>query len=189
MRLKKKFFVFAIIAIMISLLCQMTYAYYTTTAVAANEISTGGVQIELLEKTADGKDFADVEGVMPGAVISKIVTVSNKQDDVFVRVTVDVSVLDQDGKELTITDAQLSDMLFIDYNTKNWTQKDGVWYYNGILSGGKMTEPLFTEVFFDPDGLSNEYQSVSISMGIQAQATQSANNGTDPLTAAGWPEA
>lgn len=188
MRLKKRFFACAILVILVSLLSQVTFAYFTTTAVAENVITSAGIDIELVEKTASGKDWEDVDGIMPGDVVSKIVTVVNKEADAYVRVLMDITVLDKDGKEMTVSDAQIEKMLYIDYDLQNWTKLGGAWYYNKALTAAETTKPLFTEVYFAPDGLSDEYQSCTVIITVQAQATQVANNGAGPLTAAGWPE-
>lgn len=186
MRLKKRFFACAILAIMLSLMGQATMAYFTATEVAENVITAGGIDVTLQEKTASGDDFQDVDGVMPGDKVSKIVTVVNNLDDAYVRVLVDVQILDAEGEKMTVSN--LDDLLVIDYDTESWTLKDGAWYYNTALTEGETTKPLFTEVDFTK-GMTDEFQSTTVIITLQAQATQVANNGTDVFTAAGWPEA
>ena len=188
MRKKKRFFACAILMIMVSLLCQTTFAYFTASVTVENTITTGGIDVELHQKTSDGKNVSNLDGIMPGAAVSRIVTVENKQDDAYVRVKVDVTVYDKEGKEMNLSEAELNKLLSIDYNTENWTKKDGLWYYNAPMTKGAVTEPLCTQILMAAESMTNEYQFITVSLSIQAQATQVANNGTNSLDAAGWPE-
>lgn len=187
MRLKKRFFACAILVILLSLVGQATFAYFTTTAVAENVITAGGVSIDMVEKTADGGEFKNVIGIVPGDSVSKVVSVVNKQDDAYVRILLDIQIQDASGNPMDLTQAQLESILTLDYDTANWTLKDGAWYCNKALTASETTAPLFTEVRFSTD-MSNEFRSCKVVITVQAQATQVANNGTDALTAAGWPE-
>ena len=54
----------------------------------------------------------------------------------------------------------------INYKTESWryNNSDGFWYYLGIVSPGKATDPLFTEVndLLDADGkIKEEFKNVS----------------------------
>ena len=187
MRMKKRFFVCAILAILISLMCQMTFAYFTTTVTAENVITAGGIQIELYQKNASGEDIKDPNGIMPGHDLNWITTVKNLQDDAYVRVKVEAKIVREDGAEAVAEGDALSEILAIDFNTTDWTEQDGIWYYNTPVTANEVTKPLFEKVSFNTN-MPNEYQGVSISLNVQAQATQVANNGTGVLTAAGWPE-
>ena len=74
----------------------------------------------------------------------------------------------------------------LDLDDENWKFVDGWWYYLNSVKGGAATAPLFTTVTFDPS-MGNEFQGSTAVLNLVAQATQKANNGTDALTAAGWP--
>lgn len=182
MRMKKRFMACALLVILLSFITHSTLAYFTTEATARNVITSGKIDVTLAEKTDTGADFEDVDGVMPGQNVSKIVYVENADDaaDAWVRIKCDITV---DG----IAPEEVSEAITLDYDTENWTKQDGYWYYNSALKTGEKTSPLFTTVTFST-GMGNEYQGCSAVINVQAQATQVANNGTTVLEALGWPE-
>lgn len=180
MRLKKRFFACSIVVICLSLTMQSTLAYFTAESTAHNVITAGAVNITLHEEAASGE--SDTDNIMPGDTVSRIVTVTNHDMPAYVRVKCNISVRNSDGDSL-----DLGDIIQMDIDTQNWTYRDGWWYYNHLLDTGEATVPLFTQVEFSA-GMENRYACCNIAIDILAQATQSANNGTDVFTAAGWPE-
>ena len=163
-----------------------TLAYFTAQETAHNVITSGGIDIALIEKADTGNglaDFENVDGVMPGAELSKIVTVQNTgASDAWVRVSVTKSITLASGVQGT---PDLS-LVVLDINNKDWTEQDGFYYYNSALKPGETTKPLFTTVTFAPQ-MGNEYQGSTANIDVQADAVQVANNGTSALTATGWP--
>lgn len=189
--MKKKLFLSAVLTICAAIAATGTLAYFTAEDTAHNVITSGYVDIELEEwselpsEDGDGVPFEDVAGVMPGAEISKIVTVKNIGDaDAYIRVKVDLDVVLADNVSGT---PNLS-LVHIDYNTHNWTEKDGYWYYNSVLSPDEITSPLFTTVKFD-ESMGNMYQNSIAHVDVSAQAVQVANNGDTVMDANGWPSA
>ena len=127
--------------------------------------------------------FEDIDGVLPGMDISKIVQVKNTGGQAaWVRVSADKDIQLAEGVD---GEVDLS-LLSYDLNTAFWTEKDGFYYYNTILQPNEVTEPLFTKVIFSAT-MSNMYQNSKAVINVTAQATQVANNGTCALDAAGWP--
>lgn len=171
----------ALIAL-VAVLAVGSYAYYTHEDTAVNVITTPGLDIELIEKTASGEDFpAEGVYVMPGDTVSKIVTVENKGDSpCFVRVALEKGINDE------LLDAE--GCLEIDINTNDWTYKDGFYYYNSILAPGETTAPLFTEVQIVGRAVDNKYMNKEFNLTVKAYAVQSDNNGASALEALGWPE-
>lgn len=168
-----------------------TIAYFTDAGTAHNIITSGTIDIEVVEKTLDdnGKeqDYPEeaIEGIMPGATVSKIVRVENKgTSPAHIRVKVDTTVTLADGTD----DAEGVQYVTYAVNTANWTEKDGYYYYNTSLAAGETTEPLFEEVTFAVT-MGNKYQNSTAEIDVQAYATQTANNGATPLEAApeSWP--
>lgn len=183
---KRKLFSLAIIAMCLSIVGTGTLAYFTDSTTAHNVITTGNIDIELIETKADGSTFTDVIGVMPGTSVSKIVEVKNVGDNAaWVRVNVDKEINLRSG-EAGDADAYLS----IDYNTGNgdtqWTKDGSYYYYNQALAPNSKTSPLFRKVLFSAN-MGNEYQNSTAQVYVYAQATQVDNNGTTALTADGWP--
>lgn len=184
--MKNKLFVIAIVALVLATLAAGSLAYFTDEATAHNVITTGDVDIELLEwaDAARTKPFPKdgVSGVMPGAEVTKIVEVENVGSGAaWVRVSVDKRII-QTG--LKPGDDSL---MTLNIDTGNWTLKDGYYYYNRPLAPGAVTTPLFTKVSFSTQ-MGNEYQNATAAVKVAAQAVQTANNGTTALTANGWPE-
>ena len=80
--MKKKILLVTAVVICLAIAATGTLAYFTAEDMAHNVITSGGVNIELVEKTKgeDGTlvDFPDegVKGVMPGTDVSKIVRIA-----------------------------------------------------------------------------------------------------------------
>ena len=169
-------------------------AYFTADDVAHNVITSGKIDIDLVEKvvvdsaTGDAEVVEDffVEGVMPGQEVSKIVLVENEQyaEDAWIRVNITKTIVLADG---TAGDAAL---LEIEPNATDWTAKeeaDGIWYYyNKPLSAEEETVPLMENVVFSVNA-GNEYQNAKAEIFVLAQAVQVKNNGATALEAQGWP--
>ena len=159
----------------LSIVASGTLAYFTS----------GGVAIQLIELSDNGGDgltyWRDVDGVMPGAEISKIVTVENTgASDAWVRIKVDKTVILANG------DKGKPEVMELDIKDAFWTEQDGYYYYNDSLAPGETTPPLFTTVTFDPK-MGNDYQGSTAHIDVKADAVQVANNGDAVLEAAGWP--
>ena len=203
--MKKKLLALSVLMICLSLISLGTLAYFNAEDTAHNVISSGSVNIELVEKTKgdDGKlvDFPKdgILGVMPGTAVSKIVTVKNTGESAaYIRVWVDSAISEQGDPitnpliknlPMTITvDGEEVDVLTMDYNTEDWTKgEDGYWYYNKALKVGESTEALFENVAFHKL-MGNVYQNSKALVNVSAQATQVANNGESAVEAKGWPE-
>lgn len=180
--MKKKIFLVAAIVLLLSIVGYGTLAYTTVEGTATNVITSGGVHIALVETTDDGSPFVDVHGVWPGAVESKIVNVTNTgAHAAWIRVAVDVAIdLAQSGTP------DLS-LVHLDFNTTDWKEQDGYYYYQHPLAPGETTKaPLFTTVTFDAS-MDNMYQNSTATVSVQALATQVQNNGETVWEANGWP--
>ena len=185
--MKKRLLIVSALVLVLAILGAGTLAYFTSSATAHNVVTTGGVGITLVEKMldADGKevDFTNQNGIMPGQSVSKIVRVLNnaeKSAEAWIRVKVEKAVT-VDGKELDAS------VITMDFNTTDWTEKDGWFYYNKSVMPGDETTNLFTKVNFAGVEMDNAYQNATVTVTVSAQAVQTKNNGTTVLTAAGWP--
>lgn len=184
--MKKKLCVIALLVICLAIAAYGTSAYFTYEETATNVITSGSIKVELQEWSDTGNGlvpFEDIDGVLPGMEISKIVQVKNNGgQSAWVRVSADKGIQLAEG---VTGDVDLS-LISYDLNTEFWTEKDGFYYYNTILQPNEVTEPLFTKVIFSAT-MSNMYQNSKAVIDVTAQATQVANNGTCALDAAGWP--
>lgn len=192
--MKKKVLLLATLAIFTSVIATGTLAYFNAEDTAHNVITSGNVKVELVETTdktdanSDPLPFEDVDGVMPGMAVSKVVRVVNTgESDAYIRIAVDTKI-----NMASDSNAEPDyNLISIDYAIgtapTEWTEKDGYFYYNSVLGPGETTEPLFTEVYFK-ESMGNEYQKSSTEINVTAYATQVAHNGDNALEAKGWPE-
>ena len=190
MKAKKKLLTIAILILALTMLGYGTVAYFTTEDTATNVITSGSIDIELQETavTEDGETVLFEEsqerfGVMPGEEVSKIVQIVNTgANDAYVRIQIGKSIQLAKG----VTGEPDTGLITMDFNSENWTAKDGFYYYNEPLAPGAKTEPLFRNVIFNPS-MSNMYQGSEAVIKVDAQATQVKNNGATVFEAAGWP--
>lgn len=185
--MKKGLLILSLLVINMALLIGGTVAHFTDIGTAENAITTGNIDIELIETDAEGNPFENVSGILPGAKVDKVVTVKNTADNpCWVRINVKKEILLSEGSAGT-PDLSLLEM---DFNTSEWTESDGFFYYNSILKPGETTVPLFTAVTFSPK-MGNMYAECTANVTVQAQAVQSTNNGIKEgqtvLDVAGWP--
>lgn len=193
-KLKNIVLIIAVIAVAVS--CYATVAAFTAQKTVKNVITAGNIKIELKEMTIkEGEDapvpFEDGFAVLPGAQISKIVTVKNTgKNAAYVRIKAvnTVSVMTDDGLEIDeeLT-AAVNELVTLDINTADWTYKDdGYYYYNKVLQAEEETTSLFTKADISTT-MPNEYQGTTLKLGITVYAVQAANNGESVFDAAGWP--
>lgn len=183
--MKKKILSISLIAALIAIAAIGTLAYFTDTDTAHNEITMGSAGIVLHEEDSEGNPFADPVGVMPGDEIAKVVTVENDGGNaVWVRVFVTLALTDPEGAEMPLPE----EFITVSCDDVNWLYDDGTgaWYFNAVLEPGETTAPVITDVQFGID-MGNEYMNARLSIDVDAQAVQAANNGTEVLQAEGWP--
>lgn len=190
--MKKRIFAVAAVLICLSVLASTTIAYFTDTDIARNVITSGGIDIRIVEQQlVDGKlvDYpSEPIPVMPAATVSKIVSVQNMDETAWIRANYIVTVYDMDGNEMDVSADELEKVIMIDPDGTNWTEKDGWWYYNTVIASGETTKPLFEEVVFSGPYMDNKYQDCTVEIIVTAQGVQQANNGSTVMEALGWPE-
>lgn len=190
--MKKRICAIAVVAICLSILASATYAYFTDAATARNVITSAGIDIEVVEQQlVNGvlQPYPDQRiSVMPTSTVSKIVSVKNNEQPAWVRMNYSVSVYDADDNVMDITADELERVIIIEPDTVNWTQKGSWWYCNAAVNSGETTKPLFEEVIFSGVDMDNKYQGCTVHIDVNAQAVQTAHNGTNALTALGWTE-
>ena len=183
--MKRKLLILSVLAICIATLAAGTLAYFTAEGKAHNVITTGGVEIAVQEWADEARTepFEDLTGVMPNTTVTKIAEIKNTgASAAWIRVKVEKSIkLQGDGTPDT-------GLVELALNTADWTEKDGYYYYTKALKTGEVTAPIFTAVTFKPD-MGNEYQNVTATVDVTAQAVQTANNGATVMDAQGWPNA
>ena len=134
--------------------------------------------------TDQGTEFPE-EGVyvIPGDVVSKVVTVENVCDHPFyLRVKLVYGA--------SATELPAEDCFKLDINTENWLYKDGWYYYTGVLQPGEETPEVFSHVEIVGSKVDKSYIGKTLQLTVKAQAVQSENNpieNDDTTTAKGWP--
>ena len=188
---KKQILALGVVVLCLAILASSTIAYFTDAAAARNVITSGAIDITVVEQQqTDGTLLpypADPISMMPGDTVSKIVSVRSEENDAYIRVQISVTVLDDSGVPMELSDETLSSLVIV--NTEDpWTLQVGWWYYPDAVGAGDETAPLLREVTFSGPDMDNAYQGCRVQIDILAQSVQAANNGDTALTAAGWPE-
>lgn len=184
-KLKSRLAVVSLVAIVLTLLTQGTHAFYSTIGKATNVITSGNLELTIREMTDQGTEFP-TEGVyiVPGDVVSKVVTIENTCEHPFyLRVKLVYGV---DSQELP------SEECFkLNINKENWILKDGWYYYSQILQPGEETPEVFSHVEIVGSKVDTSYIGKTLSLTVLAQAVQSENNppavDDDLSSVAGWP--
>lgn len=182
MKMKSRLLLIALAAILLTILTQPTLAYYTAVGTATNVVTSGGIQLQIHEKTADGSDFpAEGVYVIPGDIVSKQVSVENVCDHPFY---LRLKLVSGTSNEALTPD----DCLKLNIDTQNWTYMDGYYYYNVILQPGETTSALFTQVEIVGSKVDQTHIGSTLSLTVNAYAVQSENNPAEyPWDASGWP--
>lgn len=197
--MKRKVLLVAAMVLCLALVSAGTLAYYTDRETAHNVITSGAVDISIVEKTRNSQgeleDFSagGITGVMPGTQVSKIVTVANTGPaTAWVRVRVEITLVTPDGEALPLA-AELGSeklpMVTIPIGEGWLPGDDGCYYYQESLAPGKTTTPLMEQVKFAPE-MGNPYQGCTAYVTVRAQAVQAANNPApddDVTQIPGWP--
>lgn len=180
--MKKKTLIFSIIFIVFTIFSVGVVAYFVSESTFRGTISTGSLKLKVHQESIDGVNVAgDGFVVMPGDVVSRIVTVENVgEQSLYLRVKLITSI---EGEELST-----QNVLGMNINTEEWTYKDGYYYYYKALEPGEVSSTLFTEITINGELVDNKYLGKNILLDVVAQATQSKNNADSVLDAEGWPE-
>ncbi len=188
--MKKRIVLVCALVLCIGISVLSTVAFFTAEDTARNVITAGSLDIDVIEecKNEDGELTAYPEEpiqVLPGAKVSKIVSVKNNDSEAYVRIRLDVTVKDADGNALDADGAILTVC-----SNEMWQvneDNDGWLYYNGIVKSDEITLPVIDGVEFSPD-MGDEFQGATAEINVTAQAVQAANNGDNVFLAQGWPE-
>lgn len=191
--MKKKLVLGSALALLLSLTAWGTTAYFSTEAHVSNEITTGTINITLNDAMTGAEELEDgslvLNGVMPGVEVEKVVSVTNKEMDAWIRVIVNTTVIGEDGLEMgnTIDGEPVAQIAF---NEQTWVQgQDGCYYYRKPVAQGETTDNLFETVMLNPK-LPNAYQNCVVNINVMAQAVQVKNNDQfdSVLDVKGWPK-
>lgn len=175
MNTRKRTRILALVGLLALLVVGSTYAYWTKTSNIENPFDTNSFGSTIVENF----NPADGEGWQPGSTVTKVVTAKNTGNTpLVVRANLEetwtrkgeaaayitrkpeaaaeaaspvYSYYQQDVTDgLTAADRSVVNKTF---NTANWTynEKDGWWYYNELLPGGKSSAAWLEAVQLSPD--------------------------------------
>lgn len=191
--MKKKILLITGLLICLAISVTGTFAYFTAEENAHNVITTSGVNIKIEEwqVTDEGlKEYPKETPVkiMPGSIVSKVVTVKNLSAETYIRANYEVFIKNSKNEVMDMTKEELENILSFRMNQTDWkyNKADGMWYYNESVKKDHSTKPLFTEVSFSGPNMTNEYQGCTVEIIVNAQAVQTANNGNSVMDAVGW---
>lgn len=192
--MKKRMIVCALLVLCLTMAVEGTMAYYTAEEAALNVITTGELDITLVEQQlVDDKlvPYPDEAiHIMPGVAVSKIVTVENHKGPAYIRARYTITMKNAAGEIMELDATTLDKLIDILGKDGNWTYgADGWYYYGPAVATDGATEPLFEQVHFSGPNMTNEYQNCTVEILVEAQAVQVAHNGSSALEAKGWPEA
>ena len=183
-KIRMKIFVVAFVAMLITFISTPTLAYYQTIGKATNVVTSGNIQFIIHEKTDQGNDFPE-EGVyiVPGDVVSKVVTIENSCEHPFyLRVKMVYGV---DSQELSAEDC-----FKLNINEEFWEYHEGWYYYKGVVEPKETTPYVFSQVEIVGSQVDNSYIGRTLTLTVDAQAVQSENNPIQDghyYTVSGWP--
>jgi len=166
---KKAILILTVIAMTASLAVAGTLAWFTGKASVTNTFTAGSVDVAIYDENGEpveeGLTFDDF---VPGDTKDKVVTFKNTgKSNAYIR-----------AKATASWDPQLdASNITIDYNTENWVlRSDGWYYYKYVVAGGNSTTPLFDTVTFEPGNNDNNYQNAVLTVQIDVEAIQAAND-------------
>lgn len=183
-KLKLKFVVVALVAVLLTFMSQTSLAYYSTVGKATNVVTSGNIQFKIHEMTDQGTAFPQ-EGVyiVPGDIVSKEVFIeSDCSHPFYLRVKIVYGI---DSLELTAEDC-----FKLNIDAQHWELHDGWYYYRDIVQPGESTPNVFSHVEIVGSKVDNSYIGKTLELTVVAQAVQSENNPIrdgNTFTAAGWP--
>jgi len=200
--MKNKLLVLGAMVCLIAILAAGTLAYFTTGAVVHNVITTGEIDISIVESVPDGTPRYDEEGklegyditdIMPDKTVTKDVKIHNDTiEPAWIRVKLLHTIKSEDGETQpnTLNGVEMVQYNVPEANASKWV-KDGDWYYyTEPLAGGADTASLIETVHFAAE-MDNRYQDCTIELCAEAEAVQSKNNhipeGKDVTDIPGWP--
>ena len=129
-----------------------TLAYYSAGAGEANNVFSFSEDIRA-RLTEPNWDVAEGKKMVPGKEIAKDPMITNTcktEEYVAIKLTFQNS-----AKTAKLSDSdytKLMSLLVIDWNTADWTvlsgagTKEQVWIYNGVLTAGKVSTPVFHSI-------------------------------------------
>ena len=183
---KLKIFVISLIAFALTLVSQVSLAYFSTVGSSSNVVTSGSIKLIIHETSEQGTDLSEGMYITPGDIVSKKVNIENACDHPFylrVKIVYGIS-----GEELSSDDC-----FKLNINESLWIpHEDGFYYYNGILQPGMFSENVFSLVEIVGENVDNSLLGKTLTLTVNAQAVQSENNPVEDgkyFEASGWPVA
>lgn len=190
--MKKKHLILIGVLGLLALGTASTLAATTVRTRTTNIITTGSVNVALVQKTIADNGVAatftpmQLLAITPGTRYPQMPYAQNTgTEDCYVRVGVQTKIIAADGETI------LPNVLELDIDESQWVRDDEGWYrYVDILESGEETAvPLFTSVSF-PFSMDNQYLGATMELTLAVQGVQAEYNQyeTSVLEVQGFPE-
>lgn len=203
--MKRKILFIATVIVCLALLATGTMAYYSSKVTTHNVITSGGVEIALVDSIVGGEETRNEDGgltgwtisdIMPGTQVKKNVAVRNTgMAEAWVRLKLTLTITDGSQEELPLemeVGQEVVPLVSYTLDSDTWLEQGGYIYFRKPLPAGGITPSLFADDLVSIHRLmGNRYQNSTITISVQAQAVQTANNpipdGKDVTAVKGWP--
>lgn len=153
-----------------------------TSDVSRSRITASNVEIKVLMEETEGQELtSDETTIKPEDTVSRIAKVKNTGDQpAWVRVKTSIVV---GGETVAYKDNGYLELKEI--NSDDWAEgDDGYWYYKEILEPGATSTALFKSI--DILDVGTDFDGANLK--VDAEGTQSKNNGGSWDEAKGWPQ-
>lgn len=179
--MKRRVLALALILVLSALISSGTVAYFTTQKKTNNVITTGHIDIRLIDTGArDSKQIT----VTPLSEYSREVSVKNTGNHpAWVRIALNCAVTLSNGSV-----ERSDEWIRLHMCSADWVEQDGYYYYTKPLQPNETTPLLMDKVTFGAD-IDESYENSRTTLDIIAYGVQVENNGDTYLEAQGWPEA
>lgn len=166
--------------IVISLVGTNTLANKVIKGETDNKVTSGEISTKLFNVTSDGSLMPEIIfSLLPGETIDNVVYAKNTcKFPEYVRIKLIPEITDN-GEQLS------TEHIFFNINSENWTLKDGYYYYNSVLEPEVNSIPLYDSIYIGTE-IGNEYKTAEMTVNIELDAVQTANNSESALNATGW---
>ncbi len=189
---------FFVLAVLAGAAVSQAYLYVFGRIDTENVITYGSLKMKLHE-TEPGVGEAEVpvaaDAVLrldaersPQTVTRKITVENICEENMYLRMRLSIGGTSADGKTFMLSDEEVE---YAANTAEGWEAGgDGWYYYNAALAPRGFTASLLKDdqLLFHTDAIALTHPNKPLSLSVEVQAVQSANNGAAARSAKGWPE-
>ena len=187
-RQTKRIYFPALTLILCLALVAAAFAMIVRSTDTENVITFGSIKMRLIETTTkDGTETPISDGYNEDITnqnnVSRNVRIENIHNHpIYVRLKLNMDFISGNGER-----SPAGEVATYDYNTGDFTYKDGWWYYNNVLEPNTSTTNLITQITFNLGQTTEQLVGSKFNLKIDAQAVQSEHNAEEAINSVGWP--